>query len=308
MVVLVADVGGTNTRLALAGPDGTLIAGPSRFRNDDYDSFLSVATAYRDTLDDPDFSGACIAIAGPVSGGSARLTNRDWVFDTRMIGAMLGASNVHLLNDIVALGHCLGGLVGDQYAIVRSGRPHVGGQRLVVGMGTGTNGCAVHDVAGRSTALEAEMGHARLPFDVMDHLRAEIGDAASAFPTTEDLFSGRGLVALHAARTGQDDMPAHEIVSVAEAQPGSAEAKTLDLMAFLVGRLTQELFFYYMPTAGIFFAGSVSRSVLSGPRIASFEAGLQRQGAFSDRVDAVPVYLILEDAAALSGCARLLRV
>ncbi|MCV6584361.1 MAG: glucokinase [Marinibacterium sp.] len=311
MAILVADVGGTNSRLALAGPGGRLISQPQRFRNDDHADFLSVARAFRAAEPGARLTGACIAIAGPVSGETARLTNRDWQFDRAQIGAGLdlrgatgGAGGVRLINDIVALGYCLGALQKGQSVPLRAGRARPRGQRLVMGMGTGTNICAVQDVAGRVAVLEAELGHARLPIDVIAPLGEAIGDETRRFGSIEALFSGRGLVALHVARGGPAGLSAHEIVQDAQADRASDAAATLDLMAYLTGCLTQELFYYYMPTGGIYFAGSVARSVLSGAGRDRFAAGLARQGALADRLDMAPVHLILEDTAALAGCAH----
>lgn len=306
MVVLVADVGGTNTRLALAEGDGRICAGPQRFRNDDHADFLSVAAAYRESIDAPSLTGACIAIAGPVAGTSARLTNRDWSFDSPRIGAVLGTPNVHLLNDIVALGYCLGGLSEDQIGVVRAGQPLAGGQKLVVGIGTGANGCVVRDVGGRAAVLEAELGHGTLPLAVMDRLVDELGDEALTIPSTEELFSGRGLARLHLMLTGERGVEAGEVVARAAADPDHAAAETMTLLAELTGLLVRQLYFYYLPAGGVYFAGSVARSVLQRPGLARFETALCGDGPFADRLNDLPVSLITDDAAALAGCARVL--
>jgi len=302
MVVLVADVGGTNTRLALAEPDGRLTAEPRRYRNDDHSDFLSVAAAFRSEVNAPALSGACIAIAGPVSGSAARLTNRDWAFEAPKIGALLGTPNVRLLNDIVALGHCLGGLGSGQIQTLWPGTPVAEAQKLVIGMGTGTNGCVVRVADGRAVVIEAELGHASLPLSVMTVLRSILGEDASQFPSTEHLFSGRGFSAFHALRTGTMLQGADEVVSAATVDAAAAE--TLSVMAALIGHLVRQFYFYYLPESGVYFAGSVARSVLSGPGLDRFEAVLTADGPFAERLAVLPVSVITDDAAALFGCAR----
>jgi glucokinase len=303
---LVADVGGTNTRIALAHADGHIAAGPERFRNAEFPDFLSVAEAYRDSARLPALTGASVAIAGPVSGATASLTNRDWHFDSARIGAVLGTPRVVLLNDIVALGHAMGSLGPDQAQVLRPGTPLSGGQRLVLGMGTGTNGCVVVPMGAQVAVLEAELGHGTPPLDVSAALHAALGDGAAAFDSTEEVFSGRGLERLHRARTGQAQAAQAIVAAAAEDAAGPA-AGTLDLMADLSGHLLRQLYFFYMPAGGAYFAGSVARAVLSGPRVARFEATLCRDGLFADELRAIPVSLITDDAAALAGCAQVLR-
>ena len=63
VTVLVGDVGGSNTRLALAGPEIGVTALKS-FDNDSFTSLEDVLTAYRAQPDLPEFQGACIAVAG----------------------------------------------------------------------------------------------------------------------------------------------------------------------------------------------------------------------------------------------------
>ena len=80
MAMLLADVGGTNARLALARNGVIDESSITRYRGDDYDSFDKVVQTYLAEQDNPRLSAVCVAVAGPVSGGKASLTNRDWDF------------------------------------------------------------------------------------------------------------------------------------------------------------------------------------------------------------------------------------
>ena len=84
MAMLLADVGGTNARLALARNGVSDESSITRYRGDDYDSFDKVVQTYLAEQDNPRLSAVCVAVAGPVSGGKASLTNRDWI--SRKIG------------------------------------------------------------------------------------------------------------------------------------------------------------------------------------------------------------------------------
>ena len=75
--ILAADVGGTNTRLALC--DGTAVETETvrRFPNAEFGSLTDVLEAYREEFDAP-VSAASVAVAGPDRDGVGRLTNRTW--------------------------------------------------------------------------------------------------------------------------------------------------------------------------------------------------------------------------------------
>ncbi len=305
MPALVSDVGGTNTRLALVDSAGRLVSKPHRYRNDDHDGFLSAAKTFLGEQGGPDLSGACIAIAGPVSVKSARLTNRDWNFDSGEISQQLAIPGVRLINDIVALGHSLGSLSDDQISALRPlGNPVGNGQRLVVGIGTGLNVCMAKDMHGASAVMEAEFGHSALPVPVAARLDEAVAGASAQFATAEHLFSGRGVSRLFRLLSGETDVPAHVVAE--RAQEGGIAQECLALGSELLGLITRDIYLHYMPADGIYFAGTVARSLLQGPSRSAFLDAFHMQGQFEQDAANVPLSLITDDAAALSGCAQAL--
>ena len=79
-MVLVADIGGTNARFALAVREATgfAIRHKQRFQAREFDSVAQAASAY---LDDLNFEPkrACFAAAGPLLDGEVRFTNSPWI-------------------------------------------------------------------------------------------------------------------------------------------------------------------------------------------------------------------------------------
>lgn len=297
--VLISDVGGTNARLALAR-DGQIIANSvTRFRGDDYASFDAVLQDFLVRQGNPDLAAACVAVAGPVAGGQARLTNRDWHFSTTTLQRATGADRVRLINDLSALGFATQGLCGDQLSQLRAakGAGMSNGQALVLGAGTGVNVCAVKCEGPHITCFEAEEGHTALPATIMDRLRTEVGPQATRFASVEETFAGRGLAQLHQARTGQVLQP--EMVTQAADQPGPAR-DTVALYSHLFGMLCRDLALRYLPRDGLFLAGSVARAVAT--HFSHFEQGFVSVDHMSAIPQSTPVYLIRDDMAALAGC------
>jgi glucokinase len=309
MATLVADVGGTNARLALAR-DGRLDpASLRRLANDRFDSFDAVLDAYLAAGDGTPVEAMCVAVAGPVSAGRAALTNRGWHFDAARLAARTASARAVLINDLTALGHALATLAPDGLAAVWTPDDAArvpNRQALVLGLGTGVNVCAVRRLDGGAVCLEAEAGHATLPAAVAAIVVQAAGAAPDDFPSVEELFAGRGLARLHALLHGVAPVAGDRIVAAHAAGDGAATA-TLALFARALGAYCREIALQFLPREGLFLAGSVARGVLEAGQADAFRAGFTGgDGRFEPLVRSVPVATIRDDMAALNGCLRAL--
>ncbi|WP_211299405.1 glucokinase [Pukyongiella litopenaei] len=317
MTGLVADVGGTNTRLALVGGDGR--PGPARYyRNDDFPGFGALLAAWRDDAAPPPLTGACIAVAGPVTTRRARLTNRGWLIDRAAVAAALGLQEpgrLRLINDLAALGHALAALDAAQVEELRPGpspSPSLGAspandQMLVAGLGTGFNISLVQLGMVPPVVIEAELGHASLPSSISAILTAAIGARAAGFETYEALFSGPGLARLCACPEDGAGADAAALISAYDPARRDRTAHCVELTARSMAVLARELVFLYQPHAGLHFAGSVARGLLGSPARAVFLEALRAPGPFGDQIAGVPLRLITDDAAGLTGAAQVVR-
>lgn len=302
MSVLVADVGGTNTRLSVldkSGQPGKV----QRFSNDNFARFTDVLDAYGHG----DFTACVIAIAGPVTPDHAALTNRDWVFQPSEIAkkiGLVGAENIVLMNDLAALGYALPSFQPSQLSAIRnvahSGKTN--GQSLVVGIGTGFNVALVKTGSGGPVVLESELGHTCLPKSLADVLTQISPKAPRQFPSNEEVFAGRGVVQMHQFLGGTSLLSGSQIIE--RYQCDETAAKTVDLLTELLGLLTQQLIYTFLPFDGIYFAGGVARGILGSPAQDRFLEALGRPGLLSGQIDRVAVHLVTDDAAALAGIAH----
>ena len=301
MDILLADIGGTNTRLALADASGLIAQTRDRRPNADWNSFEEMLGAYLRERGAPRIRICCIAIAGPVRGRAGRLTNRDWHIDAEAVARASGAPRAELLNDLCALGHALPDLVPTP--VCEGAGALRNGQSLVVGIGTGFNVCPTRREGAAAAALESEAGHADLPAPVRDLLRAELGGAAEGFRTVEDCFCGRGAAAIARAVAGAD-LAEDQAMRALCAQDGPNAGRAGRIFAEALGLLARSLICQHLPRDGVVFAGGVARGVLGSAATAAFREAFRRDGM--DVVDPrdFPVSVIKDDAAALLGCLR----
>lgn len=303
MVRILADVGGTNVRFACALDGSIDSARTMRFQNDDYANFNAALTAYLEAQAVPNVGGLTIAVAGPVTGNRARLTNRDWTFDTDDLGREYRCDHVQLINDLSALGYALDSLDASGIVQVLDGATPPEGQlqRLVVGLGTGFNVSPVLNHRGHVSCLLAEAGLASMPSRSMAHLQRFLGDNVQWISCVEDVLSGPGLSRLHAEATGNAKIPSRDVIERAVAGDMLA-GETLNVFAYVLAEVVQDLRLQYMPAGGIFFAGSAVRGVLESPARDIFVSTVQAQPTAKSNMPPVAVSVIAQDETALLGC------
>lgn len=303
---VVADIGGTNTRLALAAPGVGLCAQKS-FQNADYASFEAVLAAYlAQAPRQSDLTECVIAMAGPVHGAQGRLTNLDWEIDAAVLGARFAIPKLRLINDLTALGLAAFDLAPAQLEVIHA-RPAprlAQKQALVVGIGTGFNVSPVmEDAAGRRLSLAVEAGHFSLFAALAARLEQIEPGLSLAFATTEALFSGRGRRKFLSLVTKREVARATPFLLATGTPENAPFDAALDLYAELIGMLLAELKVAYLPSDGIYLAGGIARSSLLGAR-----AGICRTAAEAENAAikiAPSLALIIDDAAALTGAAAL---
>jgi glucokinase len=313
VTVLLADIGGTNTRVALAH-DGVVAKDTiRRFANAESHTLESILAGFLRDHGEVSCKGACIAVAGPVQDGRAEMTNLDWVITPKGVESVLGSVRIAVINDLQAQGYALDRLSPDKMheALPGAQNPRPGPQ-LVVGIGTGFNAAPVHRGQTGLLAVASECGHISLPLrDAADLNLARHIEAAHGFASIEDVLSGRGLEGLyswHGAQmagsqaTGAVD--AGQIMQrIALGTDPVATATAATFVRFL-GRVVGDLALVHLPFGGIYLAGGVARAFRPLLRKHGFAAAFRDKGRFSTFMDDFAVRVIEDDFAALEGCAN----
>ncbi len=312
-IALVADIGGTNTRVGLAR--GTFVdQGPIRkFRNADHPGLEAVIRLYMHEHSITQCDRACAAVAGPVRDGIGALTNLDWTLDTETLTRATGATQASLVNDLQAQGYALAHLDADQVHSILPGHVIGNRSRLVIGVGTGFNVAPVIPVPfgapGAVLVPAAEHGHLVLPVRthadqaLVAHLQSQ-----SDFVSIEDILSGRGLeriYAFHALAAQSKPLPAAEIMQALAARAPLAEATQRDFLRIL-GTVAGDLALAHLPFDGIYLVGGVARAFGAYLTNGIFRDAFQDKGRFRDFMKSFPVFLVLDDFAALTGAASYL--
>lgn len=304
---LLADFGGTHTRVGLAQNGRLAAQSVTRFRNDGFDGPQALLHAYLADQGSPAIAAICAGVAGPVRSGIAQLTNHRWQVNGAALAADLGARSCHLLNDLQAQAYALDDLPDTAITPLFPGTPPPpGATRLVIGMGTGSNVAVAHRIGPDLFVPPAESGHAGLPFasGIQADLLAWLETLHPHNPM-EKALSGPGLSNIHRFVTGRSLTP-RDILAAYDADDADA-ARTLRLFVQLLGQVAGDLALAHLPMGGVFFIGGLARAVAPLLAPLGFLDRFTAKGPYTPILQDIPVSLITDDTAALLGCARALR-
>ena len=293
---LLADIGGTHSRLALADGAGLIASTEMRFRNDDVEGPTAMLQQFARSHEEGGLMGAVVAAAGPVRDQRLRLTNRPgWHLSLSDIGTALGLApdKVRLINDLQAMGYAL--------AVPAIAGSPLSQPRLVLAIGTGVNAAVAHPVQETVFVPAQESGYLSLPFTTPEDagIAAELAAQFGA-PAVEAALSGAGLVRVHRLITGRD-LPPEAITAL------PADAPSLRFILRLLGATLGSLALAHLPRGGIYLAGSVGRALARHLDNADFRQTYLDRGPYRDLVAGFPLHVIASDVAPLHGAALLAR-
>lgn len=306
---LVADIGGTNTRCALADGAHVLADTIRRYANSDYQGLEQVLRQYISDEGDVDTVAACVAVAGPVRDGRGTLTNLDWQIDGATLAHATKADTVAILNDLQAQGHAIRSLENKVLRpIVAGPASTVDAVRLVVGVGTGFNAAPVFQTSAGQFVPPSESGHISLPVrDARDFRLADFVSTAHGFAAVEDVLSGRGLERVYAflgQEAGDPRAASAQNIMLACADgtdPRAAQAATL--FCEVLGSVCGNLALTQLSFGGVYLVGGVARALAPYLADFGFVDAFCDKGRFSDFMSNFGVTVVEDDYAALTGSA-----
>jgi len=259
--VLVADIGGTNCRLSLVENAEAAHRPLARVRTGSQPTPEAALEEVLSTLTRRPRS-AVLAVAGPLDGRSAQLTNANWHFDGPQLGRALGLEQGLLVNDFEAQAASLAVLAQGDATTLVVGEPDADGTRLVLGPGTGFGAAALIRRGARGVLVPTESGHVGIgPEDLAEEKIWPALTAGLPRVTVEGLLSGGGLVRFHRAVASEAGMLEADI-SAADVTRLALDGDPAALMAVvcfwrLLARVAGDLALVFKATGGVYLAGGI---------------------------------------------------
>ena len=306
---LVADIGGTNTRCALANGREVLPATIRKYSNAKHSGLTEVLRCYLADEGGVVPTKACVAVAGPVRDGKATMTNLNWVIDRDTLKSATNAQTVAILNDLQAQGHAIGDLdVGAIRSISTGPAASPQAVRLVVGVGTGFNAVSVFETETGRFVPPSEAGHANLPIQTEEEFRlGRYVSTTHGFPAIEDVLSGSGLERVYSFLSEEAGTPAkssaQDIMAACKTGEDALAREAAALFARTLGTVCGNLSLIQLPFGGVYLVGGVARALAPYLSEFGFIEAFQDKGRFASFMTNFSVSIVEDDYAALVGAA-----
>ena len=304
MRILVGDIGGTNTRLALF--DGQGLAMLSLHRNDDIDDIYALFAQYVEAQGPVD--AAAIGVAGPLVDDSISMMNYGWTVSEGRLRTLLDCP-VRLLNDFHAQAYGIPRLEESGW-VALDNLPHRKATHMaVIGAGTGLGEamCLWHPMGWLPVAGEGSHGrfapqsesHIELLRGLQkqwpDHVSVERIVSGPGLLNTYDIL--RGTTPRHEALTSGD--PSAAITGLGLSRDCPIAVRTLEVF---VDVLADEAATLALKCAAgvVYLTGGIPprlREVIT----MRFRTAFENKGRYRSFMSSIPVRLVTEPYLGLLG-------
>lgn len=313
MTTLIADIGATNARFAMADGKGGY-SDVRVYACANYRHFADAVTHYCvESGTKPD--RAVVSIASPVDGSDVvRMTNHVWEFSISQTVAAFGWQDMRVVNDFTAVALAVPHLQeGRDFYAVGGGVRVAKAPIAIIGPGTGLGVAGIaFDAAGQPSIISSEGGHVTVPvqtareFAVVDWLLNNKYSHVSA----ERVASGKGLLNLYTALCALDglavkyDDPA---IIMREALAGSdhQSVEAVDLFCHWLGSVAGNLALSYGAFGGVYIAGGIVPQMGDAFAGSRFRDSFLAKGRYRDYLDRIATVVITHPQPGLLGLAAL---
>jgi glucokinase len=318
-MILAADVGASNTRVALFESSNRQLTPVSvrKFRNRDYPDLESSLEEFLGAQTVVDC--ACFGVAGPVVGGRVELTNCSWVVDGVKIAGLINTARVYLLNDMEATGYGIAQLKKEDLLTLNAGEPDENSGAALIASGTGLGEAMLYGNGFGRIPVPAEAGHAdfapntEVETELLRYLRDRFHHVS-----WDRVLSGPGLLLIYEFLRDTVRGTANKDVAeqIRAGDPGAAIShaamqgscelcvQALDLFVGIYGAETGNLALRTLARGGVYVAGGIAPKIRQKLVDGRFMRAFLDKGRMRPLLESIPVHLVLTEEAALLGAAE----
>ncbi|KGJ93134.1 glucokinase [Colwellia psychrerythraea] len=317
VINLVADIGGTNIRLAITDKNNNI----NQIETYQCQNFPHLTNVIHHYLKEKSLLNArvnaCLAIACPVDTDSISMTNLPWKFSQKQLKEELNLNSLTLINDYTAIAMAIP-LLNDQQKI-KIGRGETAEKQpiAVCGPGTGLGVANLVNINNHWYCLGGEGGHTDFaPVDDLDIKIFQQLKTTKKRLSYEQLLSGYGLEQIYQALvviTNQESvspqptqLSAKEISTQAIAGNCPVCQQALSQFCKVLGSFAGNLALTTGSFGGVYIAGGIVPRFTEYLENSEFRKRFETKGRMSHLNEEIPTYVITESQPGLIGAAAYL--
>lgn len=324
MLVLGADIGGTNARFAVFDPtqDVRRPVFQKVYPSASAEDFSQLLSQFLVECPAPVDAG-CLGVAGPVRGGRCDVTNLPWVLEEADLSRRFSFRHLRLINDLEASAWGIEFLTADDLLTVLPGRPAAQANRAVIAAGTGLGEAGIVWHGTGYLPFATEGGHCDFgPRGELQQALLVYLQGLVQHVSYEEILCGRGIERLFDFFVDRLEIALSEEFYAAVAAAGKAATVSawamqekcpackyaLELYLAILGQEASNLALKTMATGGVYLGGGIAAKLGSAiQRSQAFVDGFQNKGKMSGVLQQVPVNVILNPDTALLGAGAVAR-
>ncbi|RAI03816.1 glucokinase [Acuticoccus sediminis] len=302
---LIGDIGGTNARFAASDLTGRNLTDRLTLPTQEFGSMTDLLAAYTSRTG-VRAEVACLAVAGPITHGAAKLTNAAWSFSETDVCRATGVVGARLVNDFEALAYGVPHLGEHDLATVKPGTANPKAPVVVLGPGTGFGAASLVPTGKGWISLPGEGGHMTFGTTADEEESVVHDHFASIYEhvSVERILSGSGIEAIDGC-FGGPGRSAEEIVEEAARGDGGTASRTIDFFARVLARIAGDIALVVGARGGVYLGGGIAPRILDALDSDAFRTAFVRKGRMSGYLADIPVRVITIDDGGLRGAAVL---
>jgi glucokinase len=308
---LIGDIGATNARLALVGPERK-IARVRVLATADYAKIEDAIDGYIAAEANGRPTQAVLAVASPVTGDRISLTNSPWTFSIGELQGRLGLRHLRIVNDLTATALAVPQLTERDRVQIGPGQPVADAPIGIIGPGTGLGVGALVRAGQDWVTIPSEGGHVTMaPGDARESAVLDLMRRRFDHVSAERVISGQGLVNLYNALCETERVPAASYTApqITDAAIGARDPRcneTVAMFCAMLGTVAGNLALTLGARGGIYVAGGIVPKLGSAFAQSAFRARFEQKGRMQAYLAPIPTYVITHAVPAFLGAATLL--
>ena len=260
-------------------------------------------------------SCACFAVAGPVVGKRASITNLGWGIDAGEIARAFSISRVILVNDFFAVAAGVPLLQDKDFMVIQAAPRDPNFPVAILGAGTGLGEACVVPTGTGWRVVPGEGGHA--DFAPLDEMQARLLTSLKrryGHVSYERILSGAGLVNVFnflRDETSQHQESLHEGEDFAAqvaalADQGDATAtRAFEIFIDIYGAEAGNMALKVLARGGVYIAGGIAAKNLKRFTDGRFQRSFLDKGRMRPLLTEIPIFVITNQDVGLIGAADL---
>ncbi len=322
---LIADIGGTNIRLAQATAKPGMairdidINDIETYQCQEFSSLADVVAHYIDVKElSNSVINACFAIACPVDNDLISMTNLPWQFSQKELKQALQLNSLSFINDYTAIAMAIP-LLSEQQKVKIGGGKSISGKPISVcgpGTGLGVANLVPLNVSGNAQwhCISGEGGH--IDFAPVNEIEQQVMNFIQGIKkrvSYEQILSGYGLEQIYQAllfinqskeiTTMNDKLTAKNITTKALNGTCGVCEQTLTLFCDVLGSFAGNLALIMNSQGGVYIAGGIVPRFIDYLKMSDFRTRFETKGRLSSITEQAPTYVITEQQPGLLGAA-----